>query len=92
MKTDLDEALAIARELARLAVNMNGNPIGSVGTQIARLEELEKRIEQDRRDAEALAREEKAWEDGAHVDREEARQERMQRMREWDIAMGHWMP
>lgn len=40
----LDEALAIARELARLAVNMNGNPIGSVGTQVAMLEALERRV------------------------------------------------
>lgn len=44
MSPDLAEALAIARELARLAVNMNGNPIGSVGAQVARLQELEERI------------------------------------------------
>lgn len=40
----ITESLAIARELARLAVNMNGNPIGSVGTQVAMLEALERRV------------------------------------------------
>lgn len=48
MSPDLAEALAIARELARLAVNMNGNPIGSVGTQVQRLQELEERIARER--------------------------------------------
>ena len=44
MSPELEEALAIARELARLATNMQGNPIGSIGTQIAMLEQLEERI------------------------------------------------
>ena len=44
MTPELAEALAIARELARLATNMQGNPIGSVGTQVAMLEALEERI------------------------------------------------
>lgn len=46
--TALDEALAIARELARLATNMGGNPIGSVGTQVAKLEALEERLARER--------------------------------------------
>lgn len=44
MSPDLAEALAIARELARLATNMDGNPIGSVGTQVAKLAALEERL------------------------------------------------
>lgn len=44
MTPELAEALAIARELARLATNMDGNPIGSVGTQIYKLDQLEERL------------------------------------------------
>lgn len=40
----LDEALAIARELARLARCMDALPQGSIGTQVARLEDLERRV------------------------------------------------
>lgn len=36
------QAMNIAKELARLATNMNANPVGSVGTQVAALEKLEK--------------------------------------------------
>ena len=42
--TDLDEALAIARELARLATCMDAPAQGSVGSLVARLQELEERI------------------------------------------------
>jgi hypothetical protein len=40
----LDEALAIARELARLACCMDALPRGSIGTQVALLEALERRV------------------------------------------------
>ena len=39
----LDELLTVAKELARLSTNMQGNPIGSVGTQVEKLERLEMR-------------------------------------------------
>ncbi len=42
--TALDEALAIARELARLATCMDALPRGSIGTQVALLEALERRV------------------------------------------------
>lgn len=48
MSTDLDEALAIARELARLATLPGNPPPYSIGTQIARLQELEERIARSR--------------------------------------------
>lgn len=44
MTPELTEALAIARELARLATCMDAIPQGSIGTQIAKLDELEARI------------------------------------------------
>lgn len=44
LRHDRDEAIAIARELARLACCMDALPMGSVGTQIARLRQLEQRI------------------------------------------------
>ena len=37
-------------------------------------------------------REERAYERGEHVDRAEGIEEKRARLREWDIAMGHWMP
>lgn len=40
----LDEALAIARELARLASCMDALPRGCIGTQVALLEDLERRV------------------------------------------------
>lgn len=40
----LEESLAIARELARLARCMDAPAPGSIGTQIARLEDLERRV------------------------------------------------
>lgn len=39
-----------------------------------------------------LAREERAYERGEHVEKAEAAEERRARLREWDIALGHWMP
>lgn len=48
MSPDLAEALAIARELARLAT-LPGNPAPySIGTQVARLRELEERLARER--------------------------------------------
>lgn len=44
MTPELTEALAIARELARLATLPGNPPPFSIGTQIARLMELEARI------------------------------------------------
>lgn len=35
-----DEAIAIAQELGRLSTNMDANPVGSVGAQKYRLEQL----------------------------------------------------
>lgn len=40
---------------------------------------------------EHLRRDERAYERGEHVDRAEAIDERRQRAREWDIAMGDWI-
>ena len=40
----LEEALAIARELARLSCCMDAVPLGSIGTQVALLEALERRV------------------------------------------------
>ena len=42
--TALEEALAIARELARLARCMDAPPERSIGTQVALLEDLERRV------------------------------------------------
>lgn len=42
--------------------------------------------------AERLARDERAHERGEHEDRRVEREERLARLREWDIALGHWMP
>lgn len=46
--SDLDEAIAIARELARLATLPGNPPPYSIGTQLARLQELEQRIARTR--------------------------------------------
>ncbi len=46
----------------------------------------------ERRSDAQLRREERAHERGEHEAREEGRQERLARMREWDIAVGKWMP
>lgn len=42
--TDLEQAIAIARELARLACCMDALPKGAIGDQVAKLDELEQRI------------------------------------------------
>lgn len=48
MSPDLAEAIAIARELSRLATCMDTPAQGSVGTLVARLQELEERIARER--------------------------------------------
>ena len=39
----------------------------------------------------ALARDERAYERGEHEDRRVEREERLARLREWDIAIGEWI-
>lgn len=50
----LDELLTVAKELARLSTNMQGNPPFSVGTQVDKLEKLEMRILMRRATAERV--------------------------------------
>lgn len=44
LERDRDEAISIARELARLATCMDAIPQGSIGTQVHKLRLLEERI------------------------------------------------
>lgn len=48
MNPDLVEALAIARELARLATLPGNPPPYSIGTQVSRLRQLEERLARQR--------------------------------------------
>lgn len=41
--------------------------------------------------AEQLSRDERAYERGEHEDRRVEREERLARLREWDIAIGEWI-